>query len=124
MVRQLYHTRLSFLIHSSASKRSAQDPFSVGGIEAEATAKLFRGLLTAVRLVHLCPFRQPYRLCLPDERADQAVDERGCGVWCRLLMVRVLHFADVTGILYQSMLEAASGADKGFPMPTGELNPT
>ena len=65
MVRQLYHTHLSFLIHSGALQRSAQDLFSVDWIEAEVTVKLFHCLFPAIRLVRLRPFRQPYRLCLP-----------------------------------------------------------
>jgi hypothetical protein len=123
MVRQLYYAHLSFLINSCASEWSAQNKCSVGWIEAEVTVKLFRCLLTAIRLVRLRPFRKPYRLCLPYERADQAVNEWGRGVRCRLLMVRILQFADVSGILYQSMLEAASGADKGSSLLSGKVNP-
>jgi hypothetical protein len=123
MGRQLDHSYLSFLIHSGTLKRSAQDPFSVDRIEAEVTAKLFRCLLTAVCLVHPRSSRQPYSPGLPYQRADQAIDEQGGGVGPELFMFSVLQLEHVSGILYQSMLKPASGADKGSPVLAGELNP-
>jgi len=111
------------LINSRAAERSTQHLRSVDRIETEVAAKLLRCLFPAIRSVYLRPFRESYRLGLPYQRADQAVDEGDWGVRCDFFMVRILQLADVSGILYQSMLEPASGANKGSPLLTGKANP-
>jgi hypothetical protein len=124
MARQLDHTRFAFPINAGALQRSAQYPGTKDWVEAEVAAKLFRCLCNTIRVMHLRPSCEPYRLRLPHKREDQAMDEQGGSVRCCFLMVCILQLEHVACILDQSMLETASGAEKG-PVPlAGELNPS
>ena len=81
MARQLDHTRFAFPINAGALQRSAQYPGTIYWVEAEVAAKLFRCLCNTIRVMHLRPSCEPYRLRLPHKRADQTIDEQGvsCG---------------------------------------------
>jgi hypothetical protein len=123
MARQLDRTYLACPIHAGALERPAQHHGTIDRIETEVAVKFFRCLCNTIRVMHLRPSREPYRLGLPVKHTDQAIDKQGGSVRRSLLMVRVLPCKHMSGILDQSMLEPASGADKG-PVPlAGELNP-
>jgi hypothetical protein len=98
--------------------------FLVNGIEPVIAGKLLRNGVLPIDLLRHRAWPQRHALVGAHERTAQAADEQRGRVGCGFLMLRLLDPQYVACILYQSMLESPSGADKRPSSLTGISDPS
>jgi hypothetical protein len=91
---------------------SASDSIFKCRIHAVVAGEPFNRLVPAVNLMSVAASRDADGLPLPDERAIQFADQLQRRIRRRLFVIGVGKAQSVAGILYQSMLKSASGAEK------------
>jgi len=112
-IGQLDDPNLSLRAQARDDERSPSQPIPVDGVETIAAAKGLHRRPAAIRSMRPRAGHELHALLLPDERAGQLADHELCGIRRGLFVLRVAQSQYVPRILYQSMLEATSGANKG-----------
>lgn len=113
MIRQLHDVRIAVGIHSRDPQGAALEPIAEGLVEAEIAGKLF---LDDAPAVYLEGAGAGENLNGPRDARQRALEpaDQGRGrVRRAFLMVCIGDSQNMARILYQSMLESASGGEKG-----------
>ncbi len=119
---QLDPAHLAFGAKRSNAQLALADGIAVKRVEAVITSKLLGGLAGSIGALRQCPRQEGDFLDGADQRADQFADHQLGSAGCGLFVIGVLDAQDIAGILYQSMLEAPSGADEGAVLFPCELD--
>ena len=104
---------IAVVVRSRHLQFASEQPVPERGVETEVALEPFvRGILT-IRVRYDRSGNETDGLLTADQRARKAVDQQRGGIGIGLFECGFLEACGVSRILHQSMLESASGADKG-----------
>ena len=122
MFNYLHNPGFPLGIDTGDPERAIFEFAAKGRIESVIAGKLLGCFVPSVSSVCDGAGQDPYRLFSAGQRGCEPADQKGRRTRCRLFMLCVPYAKDVARILYQSMLEAPSGAhERPSPLP-GEFN--
>ena len=121
MSRQLDGAQFAILVVADKLELAATEIGFKGGVEAVVTEEIFRSFALTVDSSYLRIGYKLDRLHLADQRTGKFANQQGSRIRRRFLVVGIQNAENIACILYQSMLETASGAKEGnvgFPGKT------
>ena len=107
---QLHNSHILIGIDSRNSEMALEQVAPIFFVETITALKPLNGGFRSIGLIGQRVWSDLNGLRLTHQRAVQFVDNRARAVRMGLCMRSLLNFQDIAGILYQSILKAASGA--------------
>lgn len=122
MRAQFNHSYLAVGVSADHAQFAVVKLCLVVRIEAIVTGKFLRHSCLTIDLMGQCVWQQRDNLGCAHQRTGQTTDEQCGRSGRRFFMLGLGDPQDMAGILYQSMLKSASGADKGSSLFTRKLD--
>ena len=119
---QFHNSHILIGIDSGNFKIAFDQMVPIFLVETIVTLKLLSGGLRSIHLIGQGVWSDLYGLRLIHQRAAQFVDDKDRAVRAGLCMFCLLNPQGIAGILYQSILKAASGAQKRPSIFAAKLN--
>lgn len=112
MICKFDNSHSTFGVSACSLKGSTVQRITESRVETEIAEELFLNLLFPVGSASQGIRDQADTLGFTDQGTGESGNEQGLGPGCRFFVVCILNSQDISGILYQSMLEAPSGPNK------------